>query len=510
MKYKGDQMVDCGKIKVKLGPSVEPKYSSMHHMFEIPRTLKNHQLISINMQDSDEADDFKTKSEQLITWLESSGAHISPKIELADLRHRSAGRGVLAKEGIKEDEELFRIPRSLILDASTSSLPEGLRNKLEDPWLCLILAMIREHRLGEMSAFKPYFNVLPDTFDTLMYWSEEELKYLTGSAVVNKIGKESADAAFQDKIVPIIRQHPDIFFGEGLTDEELISICHRMGSLIMAYAFDLEGPTAQPPSNANEEWEEDSDPGAILPKGMVPLADMLNADAHRNNAKLFYEDEGNVVMKTIAPVKQGDELFNDFGPLPRADLLRRYGYITDNYAQYDVVEISNDLIKSAVDATLGLDQQTFDARLGYLAEHGLDDDSWDIAHPASEDGQFSEELRVFLNLIALEPAEFDKLRAKDKLPKPELSDRALRLLQDVLARRAKMYESDLVTSDQSTDADNTRHTMARAVVEGEKQVLQDAKTAIQAFTNFSAADKRKADPTEAEARTQPETKKRKR
>ena len=44
-------------------------------------------------------------------------------------------------------------------------------------------------------------------------------------------------------------------------------------------------------------------------------------------------------MRSIKPVRKGEELFNDYGPLPRSDLLRRYGYITDNYAQFDVVEL---------------------------------------------------------------------------------------------------------------------------------------------------------------------------
>ncbi len=101
------------------------------------------------MSDSVEDDDFQTKSDQFINWLVNSGAQISSKIELADLRHRSAGRGVVAKDDIGEDEELFSIPRAAILDVTTSSLPDELRTKLDDPWLSLILAMIHEYRLGE-------------------------------------------------------------------------------------------------------------------------------------------------------------------------------------------------------------------------------------------------------------------------------------------------------------------------------------------------------------------------
>lgn len=45
-------------------------------------------------------------------------------------------------------------------------------------------------------------------------------------------------------------------------------------------------------------------------------------------------------MKTTKLIKAGEQIFDDNGEIPRADLLRRYGYISDSYAPYDVVELS--------------------------------------------------------------------------------------------------------------------------------------------------------------------------
>lgn len=59
-------------------------------------------------------------------------------------------------------------------------------------------------------------------------------------------------------------------------------------------------------------------------------------------------------MKAIKPIGEGDEIFNDYGEIPRAELLRRYGYVTDNYALYDVVELSLATICQA--AGLGNDE----------------------------------------------------------------------------------------------------------------------------------------------------------
>jgi hypothetical protein len=69
----------------------------------------------------------------------------------------------------------------------------------------LILVMMYEYLQGDDSYWKPYFDILPDTFDTLMYWGNEELLELQGCAVVHKIGKEAADERFRQVIVPIVR-----------------------------------------------------------------------------------------------------------------------------------------------------------------------------------------------------------------------------------------------------------------------------------------------------------------
>ena len=70
------------------------------------------------------------------------------------------------------------------------------------------------------SRWRPYFDVLPKAgdFDTLMYWDEGELKELEASAVVNKIGKDSADKIFRAKILPVVQQDLQIFGFESDAD----------------------------------------------------------------------------------------------------------------------------------------------------------------------------------------------------------------------------------------------------------------------------------------------------
>ncbi|KAF2159865.1 hypothetical protein M409DRAFT_70755 [Zasmidium cellare ATCC 36951] len=442
--------------------------------------------------DTREDDDFRARSEAFISWLEQNGATISDKIELADLRQQGAGRGVVATQDLAEDEELFSIPRSSILTTETSTTPTDALQEIDDPWLSLIATIVLEYLKGTPSPWKPYFDILPENFDTLMFWTDDELKSLEGSAVVNKIGKEGADETFTEQLIPVIGKVIKKESLPGLSNEQLLALCHRMGSTIMSYAFDLENPA----KNREDGWEEDSsdgegEEGAVLPKGMVPMADMLNADADRNNAKLFYDDD-KVVMKTLRTVKAGEELYNDFGSLPRADLLRRYGYVTENYAKYDVVEIPAELIREKAKDLFKLGEKDLDEKWEYLDEQGVLDDGYDVSRSGSEDGQFPEELGVLINLLATPKAEFDKWKKKEKLPKADLTSEAKKLLRTILVYRYAMYPEAGAT----IDSDDRRHQMAVQVIQGEKEVLQEA---VAAVTDSTTGNKRSADTLEDEA-----------
>ena len=54
-----------------------------------------------------------------------------------------------------------------------------------------------------------------------------------------------------------------------------------------------------------------------------------------------------MTMIALKPIKKGEQIFNDFGQLPRSDLLRRYGYVTDRYKKWDVVEIDIEAVTAS-------------------------------------------------------------------------------------------------------------------------------------------------------------------
>ncbi|KAK0383727.1 hypothetical protein NLU13_9638 [Sarocladium strictum] len=320
-------------------------------------------------------ENFDARSEAFLTWFRAQpGAQFSSLISLQNLTGRNAGRGIVAMEDIEANTTLFTIPRNIIMTIETSRISEAselkplLSRSVEDTeeeadddskpdgWSKLILVMVFEYLLGSDSKWKPYFDIIPETFDTPMFWSNEEVEQLQASALRKKIGRESAEAMFRQKVLPHIRNNPHVFrSSESASDQDLINLCHRMGSAIMAYAFDLDENEEDEDEGENEDgWMEDRESEGLM--GMVPMADMMNADAEFN-AHVNHEEKA-LVVTALRSIKKGEEVLNYYGPHPNSELLRRYGYVTEKHSRYDVVEIPWQLVQNALQQRLGVTEKT--------------------------------------------------------------------------------------------------------------------------------------------------------
>lgn len=311
--------------------------------------------------------------------------------------------------------------------------------------------------------------------------------------MLNKIGKEATEAEWRHAIIPIMLQHPDIFSTAAQSQEErtkeLIHHAHRAGSLIMAYAFDIDKEESNEGSNENSDAESslvsDDDEDSTF-KGMVPFADLLNADGNRNNARLF--QEGNyLIMRSIAPIKAGEEIFNDYGPLPRSDLLRMYGYITTNYAQYDVVELSQqDITAAASNAKKEISTAQRDG-LATLDELELLEDGYIIPRASQDKPELSDaiptELHMLLRALTCNLGNDTSSVEKSlhKGVKDDVTIEEASLLASICSKRLIDYptsikqDDELLTKLQSPppNASPYRWEMAMQVRKGEKEILHN-------------------------------------
>lgn len=168
-------------------------------------------------------------------------------------------------------------------------------------------------------------------------------------------------------------------------------------------------------------------------------------------------------MRTICEIPVGSELFNDYGPLPRSDLLRRYGYVTPSYAPFDVVEISAPHIISVCYAEGKQD------RLDYLLDEDVLDDAYDIEASM----EIPEEILVVMHTFLMSDEKFAEYKAKGKVPRPKLTLEVGRVFCTLLELRLQQYETtieqdEVLLKDQSL---SRRKRMAVEVRLGEKKIL---------------------------------------
>ena len=328
------------------------------------------------------------------------------------------------------------------------------------------------------SKWAPYFKVLPEKLDSLVFWSPEELAELQASAVVNKIGKDQAEEVFRDSVSKIVP--------EGSTSEAF----HRVASIIMAYAFDIpEAPVEDEKKDENAEEDElVDDEDEITNMAMIPLADMLNADVD-NNARLHYDGD-DLEMRAIRPIKAGEEILNDYGQLPRSDLLRRYGYVTDKYAVFDVAELPTAPIISYIRKELfknhKVRQTEVDARVELAKREDVYEDSYDIAHADEEYPAIPDELVALIWLLLVDKETFAALKSS-KLSLPPRTKMETKLvgsvIQALLKRRASEYATTAEEDDKLLEAADLPHRrrMAIKVRQGEKFVLSEAEKEASRF-----------------------------
>lgn len=269
-------------------------------------------------------------------WFSAQGgSYAADCLELRDYGP-GMGRGAAATRDLPSDQVLFTLPRSLVLSTSTASLPSLLSQDEWDSvnagWVSLILCLLWEASLGSQSKWSPYVNLLPKSFDSLMFWSDAELAELKGSDVLDKIGKQAAEQDYVDKVLPLLHKRSDLFGKQVNKDDDSqpfsIQRYHVMGSLILSRSFNVdpagkdveadssddegggeeqqEGDTSMASAKSlftagehgheeeegdgaeedDEEEEEEEGAGHVA---MVPFADILNAKSGANNAELSYE-----------------------------------------------------------------------------------------------------------------------------------------------------------------------------------------------------------------------------
>jgi N-lysine methyltransferase SETD6 len=179
-------------------------------------------------------------------------------------------------------------------------------------------------------------------------------------------------------------------------------------------------------------------------------------------------------MKATRNIKAGEQIFNDYGPLPRSDLLRMYGYVTENYAKHDVVELSHDLLLEIAGIKHNKPKAHWLKKAEQLDELGIIDDGYAIPRPSSEIEKLEEAVPGQLHMLLRALCD-ENLKAKEAITIQEAA-----LLQSALTKRLSEYgtslqsDKDILHNDASitpSRCSTHRYQMALRVRIGEKEIL---------------------------------------
>ena len=180
-------------------------------------------------------------------------------------------------------------------------------------------------------------------FNQLMFWTDAELKLLSPSLIVERVGKDVAEGVYEKLFPAYVSQQlqlPELA-------EVTLQTYNRVASIIMSYSFDVE--KFDPESNGDSDEPMDMENAEELLelnffKSMIPLADTLNADTKLHNASLVYTPDS-LVMIAIKPIPKGNQIYNTYSDHPNSEILRRYGYVEWNGSEHDFGEVPLSLIK---------------------------------------------------------------------------------------------------------------------------------------------------------------------
>ncbi|KAG0052635.1 hypothetical protein BGZ83_002351 [Gryganskiella cystojenkinii] len=377
--------------------------------------------------------EFDKVNASFLSWLESNGATVSSSISLQDYSTEGAGRGVVAVADIAKDQELFSIPRSLLLSPLTSELAQKMDLSTLEGWNPLLLCMIYEYCRGSASKWSPYFDILPMEFSTPMFWSQEELKELAGTGVVDKIGRNHAEEVFNEKLWPLIKANGELFPVKEKDQSSFITIFHRMGSLVMAYAFHDSIPGKDEDEDMEEEDDEDEEEEEKVNVSMVPMADMLNHRTGFNNARLFHEKDC-LRMVSIKPIKSGQQIYNTYGELCNADLLRKYGFV-DVPNPHNIAEVNGETL---VAKCIGENDSGKDEKVEFLLEQDALEDYFIL----EADGEIPEEIIGCAKILMMPIEDFKTtVLEQKKIPSTKLTTEVQKVLREILETKLAEYPS---------------------------------------------------------------------
>ncbi|KAJ2617377.1 hypothetical protein H4S08_000345 [Coemansia sp. RSA 1365] len=253
-------------------------------------------------------------------WLEANGAMLE-KLELRDCGPH--GNGVYARETIRDNEQYANIPSDLIItsDVCRKELKDVLSVDLSGRAL-LCAFLIHQRFVCTESFWKPYIDILPQTFHTPLHFTTEDLLLLRGTPMEYAVEDRRSELyAEYKRVQEAVDSKADMCkaldFDNYLWAATVVSSRAFTKALLNVGREDI--------SDTNKEDLKQVNAGAKA-SVLLPLLDMMN---HRPQALITWlvdSDSGSISFVAGSDVAAGSEVANNYGAKSNEELLLGYGF----------------------------------------------------------------------------------------------------------------------------------------------------------------------------------------
>ncbi|KAF2812516.1 SET domain-containing protein [Mytilinidion resinicola] len=270
----------------------------------------------------------RARARDLVSWFESNGGQKSPAVELAeDEQHAFRFRALSDVDG-NESPSKFNIcscPTTLslsylniipieekVLDGVSVRFCGSTLTSLWDVVPSHILSrfvLLEQASLKDRSFWAPYINALPTTFDTIIYFTTEDRKWL---------GATNLDT-FRDIRHGLWKSEWELVM-DALKERGIDCSQFSWDSYVWAASIFTSRGFDSTLVFPNLELERFS--------VLYPFLDSLN---HDSNARVDWDMRFDAfALSTYEPLKKGDEIFNNYGSKGNEELLAGYGFCIPN------------------------------------------------------------------------------------------------------------------------------------------------------------------------------------
>ncbi|CAJ1937279.1 unnamed protein product [Cylindrotheca closterium] len=256
----------------------------------------------------------------LTSWVQKKHGGLVHQALHMETTNNGSNRGVIASRPIDQGELLIRLPSSCILSGRTllhkPDYAKSLRQK--SSWMQCVSSFYLASSSNENDNWKPYLDSLPQTYETLFQWSNEEIKtYLKGTTlgamVLADRTEDSMKTRYQTAVRPVLDELK-LLGQEKLSEDDEMKMFLNACMCISTRGFHYSGEGHD---------EEESYKGPFL----LPIIDMLNHNPSKSCTTLQYS-EGCFSMVAERPIAQGEEILHSYGDsLTSAQLLQTFGFV---------------------------------------------------------------------------------------------------------------------------------------------------------------------------------------